>query len=63
VEAATVAEMFGTIRHILTNPVYTGTVYAGRNHYRQATGRISPLNLSGEATAVLSACRQKTGLW
>jgi len=37
----------GTIRHILTNPVYTGTVYAGRNHYRPATGRISPLKPVG----------------
>jgi len=31
----------------LTNPVYTGTVYAGRNHYRPATGRISPLKPVG----------------
>jgi site-specific DNA recombinase len=37
----------GTIHHILTNPVYTGTVYAGRNHYRPATGRISPLKPVG----------------
>ena len=37
----------GTIRHILTNPVYMGTVYAGRNHYRPATGRISPLKPVG----------------
>ena len=37
----------GTIRHILTTPVYTGTVYAGRNHYRPATGRISPLKPVG----------------
>ncbi len=37
----------GTIHHILTNPVYTGTVYAGRNHYRPATGRISPLKAVG----------------
>jgi site-specific DNA recombinase len=37
----------GTIHHILTNPVYTGTVYAGRNHSRPATGRISPLKPVG----------------
>jgi site-specific DNA recombinase len=37
----------GTIHHILTNPVYIGTVYAGRNHYRPATGRISPLKPVG----------------
>ena len=37
----------GTIRHILTNPVYRGTVYAERNHYRPATGRISPLKAVG----------------
>lgn len=37
----------GTIHHILTNPVYTGTVYAGRNHYRPAKGRISPLKPVG----------------
>jgi site-specific DNA recombinase len=37
----------GTIHHILTNPVYMGTVYAGRNHYRPATGRISPLKPVG----------------
>jgi site-specific DNA recombinase len=37
----------GTIHHILTNPVYTGTVYAGRNHYHPATGRISPLKPVG----------------
>ena len=36
-----------TIRGILTNPVYTGTVYAGRNHYRPATQRISPLKPVG----------------
>ena len=27
--------------------MYTGTVYAGRNHYRPATGRISPLKPVG----------------
>jgi len=37
----------GTIRQILTNPVYTGTVDAGRNHARPATGRISPLKPVG----------------
>jgi site-specific DNA recombinase len=36
-----------TIRGILTNPVYTGIVYAGRNHYRPATRRISPLKPVG----------------
>jgi site-specific DNA recombinase len=36
-----------TIRGILTNPVYTGTVYAGRNHYRPARQRISPLKPVG----------------
>lgn len=36
-----------TIRGILTNPVYTGTVYAGRNHSRPATRRISPLKPVG----------------
>jgi len=37
----------GTIHHILTNPVYTGIIYAGRNHYRPAKGRISPLKPVG----------------
>ncbi len=37
----------GTIHHILTNPVYIATVSEGRNHYRPATGRISPLNPVG----------------
>jgi site-specific DNA recombinase len=36
-----------TIRGILTNPVYIGTVYAGRNHYRPAARRISPLKPVG----------------
>jgi site-specific DNA recombinase len=37
----------GTIRGILTNPVYTGVVYAGRNHYRPAKQRISPFKPVG----------------
>lgn len=37
----------GTIRGILTNPVYTGIVYAGRNHYRPAKQRVSPFKPVG----------------
>jgi site-specific DNA recombinase len=36
-----------TIRGILTNPVYTGIVYAGRNHYRPAKIRVSPFKPVG----------------
>jgi site-specific DNA recombinase len=36
-----------TIRGILTNPVYTGIVSAGRNHYRPAKKRVSAYKAVG----------------
>ena len=53
----------GTIRHILTNPGRRVQCMQDAITIAQRPDAFPRSNQSGEATAVVSACHQKTGLW